>query len=92
MPPGALVVCLFRSMVELREARCKEQFKSSGLMPRAFCHGAISESAWESNPPAELVTPPNRFEDGDQHRPTPALAAHPTGSAVLRQAPARRGS
>lgn len=36
------------------------------------------ESAWESNPPARLVTPPNRFEDGDQHRPTPALVGNAT--------------
>ena len=46
----------------------------------------VSESAWESNPPARLVTPPNRFEDGGQHRPTPALVPYATERARLRQA------
>jgi len=32
------------------------------------------ESAWESNPPMKLVTPPSRFEDEDSHRATSALA------------------
>ena len=31
------------------------------------------ESAWGSNPPAKLVTPPTRFEDEDSHRATSAL-------------------
>ncbi|GAB4444914.1 MAG: hypothetical protein OHK0015_46740 [Chloroflexi bacterium OHK40] len=33
------------------------------------------ESAWESNPPAKLVTPPTGFEDQGSHRATSALAA-----------------
>jgi DNA invertase Pin-like site-specific DNA recombinase len=33
------------------------------------------ESAWESNPPAKLVTPPTGFEDQDSHRATSALVA-----------------
>jgi len=33
------------------------------------------ESAWESNPPARLVTPPTGFEDQGSHRATSALAA-----------------
>lgn len=32
------------------------------------------ESAWESNPPAKFATPLARFEDGDSHRATSALA------------------
>lgn len=32
------------------------------------------ESAWESNPSAQLVTTPARFEDEDSHRATSALA------------------
>jgi hypothetical protein len=35
---------------------------------------ATHESAWESNPPATLVTPPTRFEDEGCHRATSALA------------------
>jgi hypothetical protein len=31
------------------------------------------ESAWESNPPAQLVTTPTGFEDQDSHRATSAL-------------------
>jgi DNA invertase Pin-like site-specific DNA recombinase len=34
-----------------------------------------NESAWESNPPAKLVTPPTGFEDQDSHRATSALVA-----------------
>lgn len=34
-----------------------------------------SESAWESNPPARLVTTPTGFEDQDSHRATSALGA-----------------
>ncbi len=33
----------------------------------------LHESAWESNPPAKLVTPPTRFEDEGSHRATSAL-------------------
>ena len=33
-----------------------------------------TESAWESNPPARLVTAPTSFEDQDSHRATSALA------------------
>lgn len=33
------------------------------------------ESAWESNPPAQFVTPPNGFEDRGSHRATYALTA-----------------
>ena len=36
------------------------------------------ESAWESNPPAKLVTPPTRFEDEGSHPATSALAGHST--------------
>lgn len=36
----------------------------------------LHESAWESNPPAKLVTPPIRFEDEGNHRATSALAKH----------------
>ncbi len=43
------------------------------------------ESAWESNPPARLVTPPNRFEDGGQHRPTPTLISNATEARDVRQ-------
>ncbi len=32
------------------------------------------ESAWESNPPAQFVTPPNGFEDRGSHRATGALS------------------
>jgi hypothetical protein len=38
-----------------------------------------SESAWGSNPPAKLVTPPTRFEDEDDHRAASALARDCTG-------------
>lgn len=31
------------------------------------------ESVWESNPPAQFVTPPNGFEDRGSHRATYAL-------------------
>lgn len=33
----------------------------------------VRESAWESNPPAQFVTPPNGFEDRDSHRAMCAL-------------------
>ncbi len=49
-------------------------YTPESLLIREF---TTSESAWESNPPAKLVTPPNRFEDGGQHRPTPTLACYP---------------
>jgi hypothetical protein len=39
-------------------------------------HEKWSESAWGSNPPAKLVTPPARFEDEDGHRATSALVCH----------------
>ncbi len=38
------------------------------------CRRINGESAWESNPPTTLVTPPTRFEDEGHHRATPALA------------------
>lgn len=38
----------------------------------------IGKSAWESNPPAKLVTPLTRFEDEDSHRTTCALTEHCT--------------
>src|SRR5690606_28068888 len=41
------------------------------------------ESAWESNPPARLVTPPTGFEDQGSHRATSALA-HDCTQAPLR--------
>jgi len=36
----------------------------------------VGKSAWESNPPAKLVTPLTRFEDEDSHRTTCALTAY----------------
>jgi hypothetical protein len=48
----------------LRQKRCEEA---------AVVHK--TESAWESNPPAKLVTPPTGFEDQDSHRATSALVA-----------------
>jgi DNA invertase Pin-like site-specific DNA recombinase len=41
-----------------------------------FSEIVTHESAWGSNPPAKLVTPPTRFEDEDSHRATSALGAH----------------
>jgi hypothetical protein len=51
-----------------------------------------SESAWESNPPATLVTPPTRFEDEGHHRATSALARKCSSLAipVNREVPMRR--
>lgn len=39
-----------------------------------FSESDKSESAWESNPPAQLVTALTSFEDQDSHRATSALA------------------
>jgi DNA invertase Pin-like site-specific DNA recombinase len=43
------------------------------------------ESAWGSNPPAKLVTPPTRFEDEDGHRAASALARDCSGAPALCQ-------
>ncbi len=43
-----------------------------------FSEIVTHESAWESNPPAKLVTPPTRFEDEGDHRATSALGTHST--------------
>jgi len=46
-----------------------------GLGGRSLRESGSFESAWESNPPARLVTPPTGFEDQGSHRATSALAA-----------------
>jgi len=46
-----------------------------GLEGHSLRESGSFESAWESNPPARLVTPPTGFEDQGSHRATSALAA-----------------
>ena len=47
-------------------------YRLDDLMGREI---SASESAWGSNPPARLVTPPTYFEDKDSHRAASALGA-----------------
>lgn len=51
----------------------------------------MSESAWESNPPAKLVTPPTGFEDQGSHRATSALGADCSHRASVCQLAAHSG-
>gem|GEM_PF-2405611 len=52
------------------QRHCERERLSAGAVKRAAIFGFVlrNEGAWESNPPARLVTPPTGFEDRAGHR------------------------